>query len=248
MINKKGQATLFVILGIIVIVIGILLVYLNSGKQTDITGTEPRIEPIENLVTDCLESVGTQAITYIGETGGYFTSTDTMSESGIAYYLYEGRNLMPTKNELERQVGLYVDDMMETCTKGFVEFYPEFEIVEEKPVTKVIITDEMVNLKMSYPLVIKTEDKKYNIEDFEAKINARFGVVYNAIYEIMQEQMADTSGVCIFCIYDIADKNELVINSFDYDSANKEILFIVEDDKTQLNGESLLFAFLNKYE
>jgi hypothetical protein len=75
--HKKGQVTLFIILGLIVILIIVLAVYLIKEKEKiidDDTYEEnynARLAPIRQDIIYCIESLGKEAIKKVGETGGY---------------------------------------------------------------------------------------------------------------------------------------------------------------------------------
>ena len=82
-IRKKAQITLFIILGIIVLLGVIAFIYLSSQK-TKIGGGEimemqnvpPSFKPIVDYTTKCLEDISIIGFTKIGEHGGYIDIND----------------------------------------------------------------------------------------------------------------------------------------------------------------------------
>lgn len=100
---RRGQVTLFVILGIIVLFIVGFLIYFNYRQQVAIIGPErstvsEQFEPVQLFVEDCMESVARDAVERLGKHGGYidpndaylsgrvfFVNPDDQTESDLAY-------------------------------------------------------------------------------------------------------------------------------------------------------------------
>jgi hypothetical protein len=92
--QRKGQVTLFVILGLIVLIIVVVALFLinQSKKQQPPEEVysqtyEARLAPIQNDVTFCLNKLRTEAVQKIGAGGGYLDSDPKM-------YLYN----LPSEN------------------------------------------------------------------------------------------------------------------------------------------------------
>jgi len=82
--QKRGQLTIFIVVGLIVLVGGILFFYLT---QKAVTTLEPEIkiveeqvpnefDPIKSYANQCAYSVGVEGLKLIGEQGGYISFTD----------------------------------------------------------------------------------------------------------------------------------------------------------------------------
>ena len=76
--KKRGQITVFIILGIILLFSSALVLYIK--KQVEITPTEIKaaveqvpleIKPVQDFVTSCVEQTGEQAVRKLGSQGGY---------------------------------------------------------------------------------------------------------------------------------------------------------------------------------
>ncbi len=79
MLNKKGQLTLFIIIGILVLlIIGITIYFVSQEKGKDIEPEVPKIEavsselkPISDFVTGCVKKTGISGLKILGAQGGY---------------------------------------------------------------------------------------------------------------------------------------------------------------------------------
>ena len=87
--NKKGQITIFIIAGILIIFLVALVFYLRASaarvrppvEQLEVVD---EIKPIQSYVTDCLSNVGKDALIQIGNNGGYI-NIQNMKISPIPY-------------------------------------------------------------------------------------------------------------------------------------------------------------------
>lgn len=96
--NKRGQVTLFIILGIVVILIIAIAIFLISEHRKKIDNKiyeEPyaaRLAPIHNDIVFCTESLGKEAIVKIGETGG-FLDINPLLYNYNSFYAYNNNAL-----------------------------------------------------------------------------------------------------------------------------------------------------------
>ncbi len=81
MLKKRGQLTLFIILGIILIILSVLFFYLSFWDQIEspekiIEEIPAQLLPLKQYIEGCIESTAKQAIILIGESGGYINVTE----------------------------------------------------------------------------------------------------------------------------------------------------------------------------
>lgn len=82
---RKGQISIFMILGIFILLLAILVFY-RGGIETEkglpevfseiYLNIPSEVEPVHAFVNDCLERTATEALELIGEHGGYISLTD----------------------------------------------------------------------------------------------------------------------------------------------------------------------------
>ncbi|MGV8150574.1 MAG: hypothetical protein ACP5NV_02495, partial [Candidatus Woesearchaeota archaeon] len=88
--NRKSQITIFVILGIILVVTIALLFYLKSASlkiKPPVENLEinDQAKPVQSYIIDCLKSNSKEALLKIGQNGGYID----VSEMKISAYPYD---------------------------------------------------------------------------------------------------------------------------------------------------------------
>jgi hypothetical protein len=73
--NKRAQITLFVILGIVLLILVLIIAYFSTRKTTTPAEKETKlpieVSPIQESVTQCLYAVGKEAVFKLGAHGGY---------------------------------------------------------------------------------------------------------------------------------------------------------------------------------
>jgi hypothetical protein len=236
----RGQITVFVIIAIaIVVLIGIILIITNKNN----TGSDNSNDPNYNLINSCLKQTGEQALFYIGKTGGYYNIPETSTEYGDVYYFYDNKNIMPTKENVQNQIDLFVKDFGTDCSNNL-----QNNIISRGNVTaKTTIYDDKVQLEINYPITIEKSNKKISYENFNVEIPGRVGTVYNAAKEYMDLQVENPGGICISCINDLANKYDIKFITYNYD--NETIIFNLYDNNTKINNESFyVYSFAAKYD
>src|SRR3989344_1905776 len=97
--SKRGQITIFIIIGIIFLVFILLFSWLRFSTLKE-TFTAQKVEvsfsaPVLNYIQSCLDKTAEEAVFFIAEHGGYYELPDLADlKFNLPYYLYEGRNNM----------------------------------------------------------------------------------------------------------------------------------------------------------
>jgi hypothetical protein len=242
--KKRAQVTVFIIIAILIIAI-IVLFFIFREKLLPEEKVDIQVQPIHSYVENCIKEIAEDAIYTIGRKGGYFLSPELSTESGVTYYFDKGKSYMPSKEIIENEISLYVDEMLFFCTKNFVDF-PDFNVKQRRIKTKATITDDNVILNIEYPLSISKGETTHSFKRFEdIEISVRLGIIYNTMDEIMREQMTHKENICLSCIVDLALKNDLYVEMQDYD--DETVIFTFRDENIKLNEEDYRFTFANRY-
>ncbi|MFH1456336.1 MAG: hypothetical protein ABIF40_05305 [archaeon] len=200
--EKKGQATLFIILGIIVVALVVLFFYARGSIYVPPTqeGLSAEMGQIEDHVYDCLTDIGEDYIEQIGLQGGYLaTPEDTYvlwDDTTVSYLCYnqEGlpycTNRMLTLVSMETELQDAIEQALSTCINvfqfgGVVETY---EVVAPEGFTlDVDIEDSVVKLLLTYPVMLVSKDGDVTVEEdiFAGNVNAPLGELYSVAMEVL---------------------------------------------------------------
>jgi hypothetical protein len=241
---KKAQISVFVIVAVVIIVgIGSYLYYndqLSFGDKID-----PIVQPVYSFVKDCMEKTAKDAVLDTSKFGGYFVSPDLSLDNGIPYYFYNEKNYMPSKEEIQRQLEDYINNVFYSCV-GKYENFEEYEINPKNIEAKATIKNEEVVFNIKYPLTIVKDENTFVFENFVVKIPARLGVIYDSIVYLMEDQVKSPKSICIACVHEISTTEDLYVNTLNYN--NNDVIFTIKDENIKINNKALVFNFANQYE
>src|SRR3989338_8554539 len=196
MFQKKGQITLFIILGIIILVAFALIFYLLQSKAEgdnseiqNIQSFELSTSHINSYVQSCIETVGEDALSWIGDHGGFFEAPtyNAGDYEGIAYYFYVDRNIMPSLEMVEKEISKYMDFELFFCLMNFVDFKKIGMKIEQGEIdTITMIRPNDVLFNVNFPVKISIEQKTMQLVSFQSSIkNARLYTSYDTSKSII---------------------------------------------------------------
>lgn len=205
--KKRGQVTVFIILGIVVLTLFALLLALRGdlfSNLFNIQGTKQieraDIEPVKDVVASCVEITLLDSIEWVSNRGGYFNPVNsekysrTAGEVLVAYSW--GSNLgirLPTLQGLGEQINLYISEHraeIESCIdKGLEQYKRSWTISNEKSFTLETpqITDNTVKQKIKYNgnlLSVKKDDYVGTASEVMAELDLALGQAHRMAVEI----------------------------------------------------------------
>jgi hypothetical protein len=248
--NKRGQFTLFVVLGIVVVIILGLVFYFQSeilsfvGISSELTYPS-EVQEVADHVQECVDTSAYEAVSGIGSYGGYYTLPvtsyyDEDLQTNIPYYLYDGTNIIISKEEIQENLNDYVEFVLSPCI-DFTQFTDMSISAGELSVSS-IVNEEEVEIVVEYPLTVTIEDQVYILDKpYSSIIQARLGALYDIAANIVDANQA-TEEIDYTALQDYGLASIVVA------PVNKNtILYILKDDLS-FNGEApLIFMFAEYY-
>lgn len=240
---KRAQVSIFVIISIVVIAIVILIVFMQiNSKRFALNAVPNEVKPINNFIQNCIEKSAIEDVYFIGDSGGYYNLPNLSTENNVAYYYYEKKNYMPSKERIQKEMELFMKDRIFLCTKNFVNF-PDYVVKGQEIKTNVEILNESVIFKVNYPVSVTKDEKTYGLENFETSVKIGLGRIYEFVKYVTEEQMTHED-VCMDCISNAAFESNVYVSMRDYRGG---VVFGVMDLENGLEGEDYWFYFANKY-
>ena len=248
--QKRGQVTVFIIVGILILAVVIGGVILRSSISKKSTGNQleqirnPLAAPVYNYIQSCIYQTGKDAAIYVGGHGGYYELPIIADlKFYLPYYFYEEQNKMPSKVTVEEELSKYIINELPFCLKNFESFeelgyeisYREIEAITTIQADKVIFN-------VDFLVTIKKENKETMLKLFYAEIPIRIGEVHELIADFMKIQEDNATNVCVSCLNNLAFENNL----------KAEMYFVRENDYLfkliDLESEEVFeYNFMNKY-
>jgi len=197
--EKKGQITIFMIIGLVVIVIIALLLFARSRG----VGIEPKkflssqIEPIKNSVTKCVGIEGVEALKLLGRQGGDLNPARYLKykNENVAFLCFnkpgkkECINRMLTRREIEGELNVYVREQLYRCIhlEDFIDVQKYELIAGELAVNTMIASDE-VFVGVDYPITLKKKGIEVGISDFSTRVQMPLGKLLKVTDDVLDAE------------------------------------------------------------
>ncbi len=247
---KRGQTTLFTILGILLL-LGVLL-YMASvyapkpeeevKKQVTVTAED---QPIKSFVDSCVLQTARMALFFFGFVGGdveppaYKTFFMYDARYKIPYVYYEGATQYVTIDLVEKTLAQYVDAKLKKCT--IFSGFSGIQVTDAAPRTKVQLLDNEVVFSITYPVHIERDGKKNLVgPEWSARIPLRLKEMTEITNRIVERKHQDPSLIHWDYLTEITTKN---YNATAYTEVNSTIVYRLVDEKNELLGEPYIFQF-----
>jgi len=201
--NKRGQVTAFVVLGVIVVALVLLLLYTKTSMFVFTPSTEDLnqvMSEIRKEIISCIGEVGDEPIRRIALQGGYLSTPEETyrlyDDTTISYLCYnmendpKCRNRMLRKPDMESQLDEAIDFGLSTCID--IQKYKKlgsFEITTPSDwEIETTINPESTIVTITYPLTISSEksEQKLSAETFSKVFNYPLGELYKVSQDIIE--------------------------------------------------------------
>ena len=269
---KRGQVTVFIILGIIILATVIGYFILREEVVTEELTQNGLIQSgnVKLFVESCLEQVGTRGLDLIGSQGGYynlfnqdlffttlepisdlyFNSVDDKLETvqdnffTIPYYFYQGEDFTIDENTINNELTKYIEDNLDNCLNEFTVFKQQGLIVKEEPYkVKVNFLSNKVQFELDYLLKITEGTQTKEFSKFIVNHKLDFRTVLTVVEEALRKQQKLGNSVIVA---DLTFLSEIYDFSYEIDyieSSSVVYLFYFEQEKQ----DDYVFAYAAKY-
>jgi hypothetical protein len=204
--NKKGQVTIFIILA--VVIIGGVIAYfaLRDGVGSSIPED---MRPVYDYYVSCLEETASQGIALMGEQGGYveapefeagsayipFSSQLDFFGQGVPYWMYvSGNNFLkeqvPTRNEMERQLGGYVSERLADCDFSDFEMMG-YDVYIEEGVANVDINELSVDVDVGNRMTIFKGNRSVLVSEHGFSVGSKLGKFYDMAVSVYDSEKSE---------------------------------------------------------
>ena len=236
--KKRGQVTIFIIIGIVIVSAIALFLLLRSGFEIPGIGIGKETSP-SSFLESCMEDKIKETIEIISSQGGYVTPSlyksfkfeDENSPTDISYLCYTQNSYIQCINQepmliqhLQNETKNYISDDVGDCFDSFASslekqgYVPnvKYEGFEVELMKKKII----INLKADITLTKAGETT--NQEDFKIIIPSRFYDLIVVVQEIINKEATN----CDFSHYDMFRYPEF--NIYSHRTADSSVIYTVK--------------------
>jgi hypothetical protein len=204
MIKKRGQVTLFVIIGVVILLLvggGLYFISLGSRKagseESNIKSIPPTFEGINKYIVSCLSRASDKYIKEISDGGGTLNQAEARIYFGESYnYLCRYKtnlgciNKFITRDSMENELANAIKREMQKCT---LEPFRKKGIVINDASMNVLPTigTEDVSVVLEYPISATIGEQRKEFSSFLYKSRLRLGKLYDFAVRILNDEIKD---------------------------------------------------------
>jgi len=200
--NKRGQVTIFAIIGIVLIVIIILFlfirskVYIGPATQQDL---EVELVPIKEHVEECLLDKSEQRLKQLGLQGGYIKTPEntyrSYKDNRISYLCYNiedrpyCRQRILRLSDMEQELaGILEEELITQCLN--IQRFRKIGTGLQQGRLKldVDVGEDSVLIKADFPVTISKGDAGAELKQFSANVEVPLGRLYNVARDILNAE------------------------------------------------------------
>lgn len=240
-IQRKGQVTLFILLGILFFLF-IALIYYGGTENGRGVQTISNKESINAFVQSCLDTILVEGIPFLAAQGGYYDvfHAEIAYLSQIPYYFYFRTNTAPSNEIVEEEFETYLTENFLLCIDNFTAF-EYLEIQQEVPAFDVTIESEKIHTSLTFPLTITEDASITTLDLFMREQETRFGTLLSVAQAIAEEQEQLRNAIPLSFIAEQAQERGITFD-ISYDLRDTAQISLIDET------EDLRFIFALHYD
>jgi hypothetical protein len=243
----KAQATVFIIIGIVaIIILSFIIIQINRDKLNIInteheTDYSKLAQPVSDYANNCLKRISVEAMSKLGEQGVIYPNVYIATKDRkIAYFYFKGKGYFPQKEVIEGQVADYVKENIKKCLNDFSDTKLIVEDKGQGIAVKTVLDDKKISIEMIYPINVYFETKVVPLEKFSTEIKTNFNEIYMVAEKIYMETKKNSEWINLESLQDTRYNIRLI----KVDSST--LVYEITDEKG-LNDKPFKYAFGVKY-
>jgi len=239
----KGQVTIFVILGLVILlIVGVMFTLSRDGEPDKILLLNE--QSVRGYVEECLNTQMVLGLEMIGLQGGYiypaeFPGFIDMNGVAVHYHHFVGYNLVPYEEDIEEmQISQFIEDFLEDCLDDFSVF--EGAVTAGTVNAQTHIELDSVTVDLDYPVVLGDDEAKSVLNHFSQTVSVPLGRMLSASNTIVNSLIDDAP----YLNYDVLNSIPFVVEMYSLPEGDVFLLWDSESSFSE-EGYSFLFGSLN---
>jgi hypothetical protein len=201
-ISKKGQITIFIIIGIISLIFISAILWMDNQKtQTTSTQLDKKInynvEGFQTYVESCIKQETEPSIKVLGLNGGTLDQLNS-------YKMYDGKrfrylctqgetnidcqNIILTRQDLEIELEGYLEKKLKECINLGIFKKRGYKITSQSTQVDIKITTSGVIVTLNYPVTFEKKDEKTYFNEFIVDLDNPLSQLYELSNQIINHE------------------------------------------------------------
>jgi len=263
MFNKRGQVTVFVILGIVLVALVVFVLYVNGvfvkfglGESREVfVGSQ--VEPSKVVVRDCVERSLVDGILFVSIQGGYFDPVlyETFGGFDISYACEGGVNHLPMLNFIGNEIAQFMNqdseiERIHDCIgDGFGSIESRGVNVDYNFADLSLPSPNILNDQVSQDIIfsysLKKGDETAQVNDLRVEVPSNLRGVYDIAVDVVNAECGGSG----FDIDDYVWEHGQALDILAASIANGPVVedhqpWYLESYAAEGNGQLLKFHFV----
>ena len=252
---KRGQVSLFIFIGVIIILI-VSLLYIGWNVKTEETPVQSVIltkfdsDTVRGYIDDCVSASLKDTLDGLGLQGGYYNPVaDSLkydmfgdhSIINVPYYMIDYEDRSPGFSEIQNQLSISMNNTLRYCTNRLPSYYN----VEYSPdtVSYFDFSSNSVSIRLSQPIKIIFNSSVVTLDSFYGVVNSDYILYYNLSKKITEEQLKYGDYLCMSCINELANQNNVTLDTDEIELENDYVIIY----SLYRPNSTLAFLFAHKF-
>ncbi len=260
MVGKKAQVTLFIIVGLVILILIGLVVFFKAnlfGSSSEENLQESlvipsNVEEVNSYVQGCLEDKLKYVVALVSLQGGYSNvpeyaveyNTERLNTSVyIPYYLYNSEKFEVNKSGLESEISSGLGLLVDECA-SIPDFPYSISVDRDKVKIVSFVRSSSVESNVFLPMTIKKGTSLIKLEKFNVEVKSSLNTLHDAAIKISDVQYAKGNKICLTCLLDLVDKNKVGLEMSEIEIDTGYVVIYTLKDIPEGN---LIFNFAHKF-
>lgn len=208
--EKRGQVTLFIVFGILLLAVGIFLYFQTDLLDDDLRSQREEINQlpqdilvIRNQISSCIYDEGERGLVLLGQGGGEIVVLQTPSgiEIPIKNFVEYKEEKIPTIEDMQDSLVGYLQMLIPACASGLN--YTDKNITFENPYIDTIFSEKEVILDIKFPITISSKKGETKFSSFYFKYPVRMKHIHDISKKLVEESLKNNGMIDIYAFSDM---------------------------------------------
>lgn len=194
--KKKGQTTLFIVIGIVVITVVLLGIYITKSpiKNEPELYFSSAVDSIRYSIETCNKDLAEKSIVLLGLQGGRYKNVvnpiqQTDKDYGpimLSHFSVNNNYVQFSLDDVEKEFNEYYKDNMLSCLDNFYDFAAKGYKIDPKNLKlNIEFLDESTIFSLDYDVLVSKGTKKKTLSNYKpAEVPLRFKKTFDVATEI----------------------------------------------------------------
>lgn len=250
--QKRGQLTLFIVLGIVLLILIAIMIYYRSSITETVNKnilqkqlTVPAdVQKVQDHVQGCVNDMSVIMLYQLGSQGGLLNPSAqngiVTDNFAIAYGYNAGKSTLPTLVDFRRDFSNFMNSFLPQCL-GIADF-GKLNVKGTKPSTSVDFLDDRVKVSVDYPIKVSEGETVYTLKDsYDLQYPLRVKLLHDVGDSIVKRTASDPKNIDVSYLLTLGVK----VDIYPYD--NKTFVYSLEDTQSVYRNASYVYRFAVRY-